>query len=191
MCVSLSRVDCQLRLGRTELALPLPLRSRGISKQQLALTIRHSGILTARFHQENLRADRLTALWYDTGAYYWPDKNILLVVELSFLIETENTFICRFCWGPSSFTTLQEKSGSADHFNPRYQNIQFHCCIFTSAPMLKAKAQSIQTVKNNANSQTIHNNHHFPFPLKLCCISRCLRPQALGTRHVVSVIRGL
>jgi hypothetical protein len=44
-----------------------------------------------------LNTEHLTALWFDTGAYYGVDKNILPVVELSFLIETENTSICRFC----------------------------------------------------------------------------------------------
>lgn len=69
--------------------------------------------------------------------------------------------------------------GSADHFNPRYQYIQFRCCLFTSAPMLKAQARSIQIVKNNANSQSIHNHHHFPFHrtrTRLFPDNICIRP---------------
>jgi hypothetical protein len=56
--------------------------------------------------------EHLTALWFDTDAYYGEEANIFPIVELSFLIETENTSICRFCWRPSSFTTYRTSWGA-------------------------------------------------------------------------------
>ena len=66
--------------------------------------------------------------------------------------------------GTIQFHDLQGKLGSADHFNPRYQNIQFHCCILTSAPMLKV-SRSINT--DRENQCKLSNNTQQQPPLSL------------------------